>query len=145
MTSRTAILWLKIAIEAQLLLGAAMVLIGVPIVGSEFAMLVNLVVDPGGPVAEFTREGRLLAVIGGGILIGWAALAWHVTTTQIEAGDARGVRALMVSVLVWFAADSAGSLVAGVPLNAAANLVYLVLFLPPLIALMRGQRVAISA
>jgi hypothetical protein len=145
MTPKTAILWLKVAIEIQLLLGAAMVLAGVPIVGGMLALLLNLAIDPSGEAASLTTEARLLAVIGGGLLIGWSALAWHVTTTQIEAGDARGVRALSIALLAWFGTDSLGSVIAGVPLNALGNLIYLALFLPPLIGLMRSGRVAAEA
>lgn len=140
MTPKTAILWLKIAIETQVLLGAAMVLTGVPLVGGALASLLGLVIDPGGETAALTPEAQLLAVIGGGVLIGWSALAWHITTTQIAAGDGRGVRAITVALLLWFCTDSLGSVIAGVPLNAIGNLVYLALFLPPLIGLMRGRR-----
>lgn len=138
MSSRTAILWLKIAIELQFILGAVMVLVGIPFVGGLFAVLVNLVVDPGSPVVPLATEARLLSAIGGGVLIGWAYFAWHITTHEIEAGDPAGARAFLIALMLWFFADSGGSILAGAPLNAAFNLLYLVLFLPPLIALMRG-------
>lgn len=145
MTPKMATLWLKIAIETQLLLGAAMILVGAPIVGGALSSLLGLVIDPGGEAAPLTVEARLLAVIGGGLLIGWSALAWHITTTQVEAGDPRGARALTIALLLWFGTDSLGSVVAGVPLNALGNLVYLALFLPPLIALMRNRRAPLAA
>jgi hypothetical protein len=145
MSPKAAILWLKIAIAAQVLLGAAMVLIGVPLIGEALSLLFNLVIDPDGSPAALTSEVRLLAVIAGGMLIAWSVLAWHITTTQIEAGDTRGVRAITIALLIWFGTDSLGSVVAGVPLNALGNLIYLALFLPPLISLMRGRRVAIEA
>lgn len=145
MTSKTATLWLKIAIGTQLLLGTAMIFVGVPIVGGALSSLIGLVIDPGSAAATLTADARLLAVIGGGLLIGWSALAWHVTTTQVEAGDTRGARALLTALLAWFTTDSLGSVVAGVPLNALGNLVYLALFLPPLIALMRNRRAAMAA
>jgi hypothetical protein len=145
MNPKTAILWLKLAIELQFVLGATMILAGIPLFGNAFGFLVNLVIDTASPATPLTAESRLLAVIGGGVLIGWAFFAWHITTTQIEAGDPRGVRALLIGLMLWFCTDSGGSILAGAPLNAVANLAYLVLFLPPLVSLMRARPLAASA
>ena len=78
-------------------------------------------------------ETRLLAAIGGGVMIGWGLLLWQL------AGEPSAWRVIRMSVIAWFVADSAGSLAAGAPLNVVGNLVFLALFMIPLL---RAPRVA---
>lgn len=136
MTSKTAVLWLKIVVAATALLGVVVAAAGVPTLGALAAWLIDLVVEPGAPVAQLSPASGMLAAVGGGMMIGWAVVAWYIVT-RIETGDRRGTRVLLTSLVLWYVADSAGSIASGAPLNAASNTLLLALFLPPLVRLLR--------
>ncbi len=78
---------------------------------------------------------RLLAGIGGGILIGWGVMLWQITTRLMPRDPALARRLILTNVSIWFVADCAGSVAAGAPLNVLLNLVFLAAFVAPLLRL----------
>jgi hypothetical protein len=78
------------------------------------------------------EETRLLTAILGGIITGWGVMIWQLAGAPL-ARDGALVRPIIRNAIVtWFVLDSTGSLLAGAPLNVAANLVFLAMFLVPL-------------
>jgi len=79
-------------------------------------------------------DARLLAAIGGGVLAGFGAMTALVVSPGLERGDAGVRNGAVASILVWFLVDSAGSVAAGAPSNAAFNVPFLLIYLAPLAA-----------
>lgn len=87
--------------------------------------------------AQFTDAERQLSAVLGGVLCGWAWLLYKLAHPSVFNPT---IRKLMIqSTWLWFVLDSAGSIVAGLPLNAISNLVFLVILLGPLFALKPQQ------
>ncbi|MDF1792991.1 MAG: hypothetical protein P1U88_13825 [Thalassobaculaceae bacterium] len=81
----------------------------------------------------FDAPGMRFAVgVMGAILLGWGVtMLVLVRTPGLPGALWRGVTAAMV---LWFAVDSALSMVTGYPINAAINAVFLATYLVPLVA-----------
>ncbi len=83
------------------------------------------------------KEVRLLLAIGGGgfFALGW--LVWLLSGDVLEAAPEAIVSLVKQACWAWFLTDSVASVAAGVPLNIAGNLIYLVALLAPLHTLKR--------
>lgn len=90
----------------------------------------------GGQGAE-ASETRLLLAILGGITFGWGVMIWQLAGAPLARNPDLIRPILRNAVLAWFVMDSTGSLLAGSPLNVAANVVLAAMFLIPL---QRGAR-----
>ncbi len=88
-----------------------------------------------GSMADYTREAKWFSAIGGGLFAGFSVLIFLVIAPLIEQGSALAIRGTVISMLVWFVIDSAGSVAAGVPTNVAFNLAFLAFFLVPILAI----------
>jgi hypothetical protein len=88
----------------------------------------------GDGLGAYTTEARWFSAIGGGVFASLAALFYLVVAPAIGRGDDEVRRGAILSILIWFVIDSAGSIAAGVPSNAAFNVFFLALFLGPLFA-----------
>ncbi|WP_340162352.1 hypothetical protein [uncultured Hoeflea sp.] len=74
-------------------------------------------------------ETRVFIAISGGLMVGWGVTLWKLAT-HLMPTDAAAVRSItMTGLYAWFAVDSLGSIMAGVPVNALANIGFVVLFL----------------
>jgi len=74
-------------------------------------------------------ETRVFMAISGGLMVGWGVTLWKLAVYLMPI-DAAAVRQItMTGLYCWFAVDSIGSIMAGVPLNAVANISFVVLFL----------------
>jgi len=85
----------------------------------------------------FTAEARWIAAIGGGVFAAMCVMLHQIVAPAIEEGDERVRRGAILAILVWFVLDSTGSIAAGAPANAAFNILFLALFIGPLIAVQR--------
>lgn len=85
----------------------------------------------GDPVSELTDEARLLAAILGGVMTGFAVFVWMLTHALIEEHPLLLRKIILTVMAVWFIVDSTGSFAAGAPLNVAANVGYLAMFVLP--------------
>jgi hypothetical protein len=92
-----------------------------PLTGALFAIGVDLAFWPpdGSPDVLTLPTERVLAAVAGGVMAGWGAML------LVLGRGASVARALLTGGLAWFVVDSSGSLVAGVPLNAAGNVAFL--------------------
>jgi hypothetical protein len=106
--------------------------VGVGFVGLSFlpealAWVVELALPGAGPVE---RTAQLFAAIAGGLTAGLGGVLATAARlpAEVRAGAAR---AAAVGLVVWFVADSAGSLGHGSWQNVLGNLGFLVLGLPP--------------
>ena len=80
--------------------------------------------------ADFTDSDRQLSAILGGVLCGWAWLLYKIAHPETFN---ESLRKLMVqSIWVWFILDSAGSILAGLSLNAVSNTIFALVLLVPL-------------
>ena len=86
-------------------------------------------------IEEYTREARWFSAIGGGVFASLCALMFFVIAPLIQKGEHAIRGGVIASLLVWFLIDSAGSIAAGVPANAVFNVLFLALFIGPLVAL----------
>ena len=112
------------------IVGAILIVVGVvaaaavhPSLGTPIAIMGDLVFWPvdGLPGAPSGPLERLFAAVAGGLMTGWGAMF-----VALGHGWAVG-KAIATGAAAWFAVDSAGSLVAGVPLNVVGNVPFLAL------------------
>lgn len=124
---------LKAASAVVMAFGLIVAMAAHPATGGVASLLADLLFWPinGHPTLD-APAARLLAAIGGGVLIGWGVLLWHVAVEVLPANPALAARLVRSSLIAWFAVDSIGSIAAGAPLNAALNILFLAAFLWPL-------------
>ena len=127
MTSDKRTFWLRAGAALVIASGALIALGSHPAIAAPLRLVADLLIWPFDGLQPIeTSEARLLAAIGGGVLVGWGVMLWQL------APEPAAHRIIRTSVLAWFVVDSGGSLLAGVPLNVVGNLVFLALFLIPI-------------
>ncbi len=94
-----------------------------------------------GSINEYTREARWYSAIGGGVFASLCVLLFLVIAPLIERGDEEIRRGVIVSMLVWFVIDSAGSIAAGVPANAVFNISFLTVLIGPILMIRQPRAV----
>lgn len=124
---------LRLASGITMAFGLALALAAFPPTAGPMVLLADVLVWPlDGAETGAAHDTRLAFAIAGGLLAGWGWLIWQLAGAPL-ARDPVLVRGLIrQSVLVWFVADSAASVLAGAPLNAVANLAFLALYLIPM-------------
>lgn len=124
---------LKIASAALIGLGGVVAMAAHPATAGATGLIADLVFWPldGSPGLDQPAT-RLLAAIGGGVMVGWGAMLWLVATRLLPTDATLAGSLIRTSAIAWFVVDSVGSIVAGAPLNAALNVGFLALFLVPL-------------
>ncbi len=140
MNVSTAIVWLKAASAVLLVaFGAMFALAAFPLAAAPALFFVDMLFWPiDGAQSLAARETRILAAIGGGITAGWGVLVWQVAHHVMPRDPQTARRILLTSLFTWFALDSVCSVLAGVPLNAGANVIFLAVFLWPLLRMEHG-------
>jgi hypothetical protein len=130
----TAIFWLKSA-SAVLMIGFGLMfaLATHPATAGLATLFLDALIWPLDGAQSFGgQETRIVTAIGGGITVGWGVLIWMVAGHILPENPALGRSILQRSLLAWFVVDSTASILAGVPQNAAANVLFLLAFLYPL-------------
>jgi hypothetical protein len=121
-------------VGAALMIGFGLVvaMAAAPALQGPARLMIDLLVWPvDGRPAAFSAETRLLAAVVGGVMAGWGATIWALAGAEGTAGAALARRAIVGPAALWFCLDSLGSVVAGAPLNAASNVLFLVLLSLP--------------
>ena len=77
---------------------------------------------------------RLLYGILGAVMVGWFVMIAWLAYIPFRRGERWAWLALDTSLLTWFVLDSTISVQSGMPQNVLFNLVFLVLFMIPLVA-----------
>lgn len=96
-----------------------------------FLDLAFLPFDGGQDIAS--DSGWLMTAITGGVLTGWGATVWLVTTRVYAADPSAGKKIILPGILVWFAVDSLGSILAGAWFNVVMNGIFLAMFAVPIL------------
>ena len=105
----------------------------VPAMSGPVQFLADLIFFPlDGLQSVAAEETRLISAIGGGVMVGWGVMLWMVSTQLYPKEPVLAGKIIMTSIVVWFVIDSAGSVLAGAPLNALGNVSFLLIFCLPL-------------
>jgi hypothetical protein len=125
---------LRLAAGITIAVGLALALAAFPPLGAPTVLLADILIWPlDGAETGTAPEARLLYAISGGVLAAWAFMIWRLAG-EAMARDPALIRSIIrQSVILWFAIDSTGSVLAGAPLNVLANLGFLALFLIPML------------
>ncbi len=75
---------------------------------------------------------RFLSAVTGGFLLGWGVMIWCLSSWIHALAPEPVRRTVLASLLAWFCLDSAGSIAAGAPSNAAFNVLVLLLAVGPM-------------
>lgn len=75
---------------------------------------------------------RFLSALTGGFLFGWGTLIFCLRQWVYDVAPEQTRRAVVCGVLAWFVLDTTGSIAAGVPSNAAFNIIVLLGAVGPL-------------
>jgi hypothetical protein len=86
---------------------------------------------------EAVRYIALLHAVLGSVMLGWGVTLLIVIRKLYANGSRLGWQIIVVSVVVWFLPDTSFSIWSGFWQNAVLNLIFLVLFLVPLVATYR--------
>jgi hypothetical protein len=128
------VIWLKCASVALMIFAGVFLALGAHPAASGVAYLfTDVVIWPfDGAQSLAAPETRIFMAVCGGGLAGWGVLVWLVAGKVLPDNPALGREILVKSLMTWFAIDSTCSILAGVPVNAAANVLFLLAFLYPL-------------
>lgn len=75
----------------------------------------------------------LVAAVAGGLMTGWGVFMLALSR------DCELSKALLLGALTWFVVDSAGSAIAGAPMNGVFNLGFLILLLWPVLGARKAR------
>lgn len=125
-------LWLRVGGAALTGFGIMIALAAFPVVSAPTLLLADILVWPlDGAQSGKAPETRLLAAIGGGVMVGWGILLWSLAGSAFDRMQDLVPLLVRRSALGWFVVDSIASVAAGVPLNVLSNIALLaLLFLP---------------
>lgn len=92
-----------------------------------------------GAPTGFDQVGYTLNAVLGGVMVGWGVLMLQLTRGPITQGNGHIAYMMLISIISWFVVDSIGSFLAGTYLNIALNVTFLIVFVPPCLALRQSQ------
>lgn len=142
MSRDSALIWLQVACGLTILTGLVAALASHPAGSGSWLLLFDLLAWPvDGQPAAFAPETFATNAVLGGVMIGWGVLMLQLVRGPLAGRDlpAAGATARMITIGLgaWFVIDTSGSFAAGLPGNAVLNAGFLLLFLPPLLRLLR--------
>ena len=122
-------IWLKAASAVVIGFGLLLAAGAWPPLAGPVALLADLLIWPMDGLQRLELpETRVFMAISGGVMVGWGVTLWKLAD-HLLAEHLAAVRSItMTGLYSWFAVDSIGSIAAGVPLNALANVSFVVLF-----------------
>lgn len=133
MSFTTRKLWLETASIILGLVGLVICMSALPALSLPTRLLADAVFWPPDAAQSLAApETRLLAAIGGGVMLGWGATLWLLVRLLFAREPAAVKTIIMTGITVWFVADSTASILAGAPVNAVLNIGFLLLFALPL-------------
>ena len=124
--------WLTIGAEITIGFGLLIAVAAVPALNAPTEYLLDLIYFPvDGAQTMDDPAHRLFSAISGGILAGWGVMLFLVARKLYPQDPELGRSIIIASVATWFVIDSAGSVLAGAPLNALFNVGFLLIFVLP--------------
>ncbi|MCB1315251.1 MAG: hypothetical protein KDK27_04810 [Leptospiraceae bacterium] len=134
-SDRIYIAWLQSACVITILVGLMAAAASHPLGEAPWLLLFDLLAWPlDGHPAAFPFTARAINAVLGGVMVGWACMMLLLVSGPLQKGDASIRRMMLIGLIAWFVVDSAGSFAAGIPGNVVLNVIFLLLFLPPLLA-----------
>lgn len=126
--------------------GAFMAAAVLPPIGAVLNWLTDLVLWPlDGAQHMAAPAARLLVAIVGGIMVGWGSIMLMLSG-EVARSHPQLVRRIAIrGYLIWYAIDSAGSVLAGAPWNVLGNTLFLALLLVPFWMMGRQQNAGEAA
>ena len=122
--------WVKAAAALVTGVGLVIALAAWPPLAGPVVFVADLFIWPLDGVQTLAApETRVFMSITGGLMVGWGVTLWKLAA-HLMPTDPAAVRSItMTGLYCWFAVDSLASIMAGVPINAVANVGFVVLFL----------------
>lgn len=138
MTVRAGEIWLKTASVLTIVTGVICALASHASTQGIWLFLFDVLKWPvDGDPASFIADTRAVNAVLGGVMVGWGLLMFLLSNQRLMTAAPAVPRLMTISLLAWFVVDSLGSWAAGLPGNIVLNLVFLAMFLPPLVSLIR--------
>lgn len=133
MTQQTTINWLKAGAALMIIFGFICFIGLIQNFSGPANFLIDLAIWPiDGAQSLSSPEVKLLMAIFAGLMVGWGIMIWLIATKLYNHDRALARTLILTSIGAWFIIDSAGSIMAGAPINAALNIGFLLLFFIPL-------------
>ena len=124
-------IWLKAASAVVIGFGLLLAAGAWPPLAGPVALLADLLIWPMDGLQRLELpETRVFMAISGGVMVGWGVTLWKLADHLLPEHLAAVRSITMTGLYSWFAVDSLGSVMAGVPLNALATVSYTHLTLP---------------
>jgi len=122
--------WVKAAAALVAGVGLLIALAAWPPLAGPVVFAADLFIWPLDGMQTLTApETRVFMGISGGLMVGWGVTLWKLLD-HLMADTPELARAItMTGLYCWFAVDSLASIMAQAPLNAVANIGFVVLFL----------------
>lgn len=136
--------WLTVWCWATIGVGAMFAAGALPTLDGGVRLFYDIIIWPIDGVSPYGEDVRLTAALLGAVMIGWGIAIFGLIDAAESAG-APAWRALTLSIVAWYAIDSAISIALAAPINALSNTGFLVTFLAPVLAsgvLRSGGRLA---
>jgi len=142
MNIKTISFQLKFASAVVIVFGVMCLLAAFPITRFALTLTADIIFWPPGNMSDinFAPEAILLSTILGGVMIGWGAMFWMITTHLLPKEPLLAKSLMLKSILIWFTFDTIGSLLGPAPMNALFNILFLVIFLVPLLQIRMQQK-----
>ncbi|MGJ8571371.1 MAG: hypothetical protein ACSHXI_11800 [Hoeflea sp.] len=122
--------WVKAASAVIAVIGLLIAVAAWPPLAGPVVFVADLIIWPlDGAQSLAAPETRVFMAIAGGVMAGWGVTLWRMSDYLMPEHLAAARSITMTGLYCWFAVDSIGSIMAGVPLNAVANVGFVVLFL----------------
>jgi len=123
-------IWVQLAAAIVGAVGLVIAVAAWPPLAGPVVFLADMILWPlDGAQTLAAPETRVFMAISGGMMAGWGVTLWKLAV-YLMPKDAAAVRQItMTGLYCWFAVDSTGSVMAGVPLNAVVNISFVALFL----------------
>ncbi|MDZ7601754.1 MAG: hypothetical protein U1A06_10315 [Hoeflea sp.] len=129
MESTSTRTWVKAASAVVIGFGLMLAAAAWPPLAGPVLLLADLLIWPmDGLQTLAAPETRLLLAIAGGVMVGWGVTLWKLAEYLMPQHPAAVRTITMTGLYSWFAVDSLASIMAGAPLNAVANISFVVLF-----------------
>lgn len=145
MTPQAAFSWLRAGSMIVIGVGVLMTVSALPALALPFEMLLDLVFWPfNGQERLDAPMARLLAGIGGSVIVAWGLMLLLVSVRVLPRDPALAHSLIVSSVVAWFVLDCMVSILVGAYLNVLLNLGFAALFLVP-IGLSRTHGARLSA
>ena len=130
--------WLKVASIITILTGLSASLATFPAGETAWRVLFDILTWPlDGKPDGFSNTARALNAVLGGVMAGWGLSIFLLMNNSRIASFREVYFIILLSLIFWFIIDSIGSFIAGIPGNVILNIVFLAMFLVPLVVIIK--------